>query len=103
MRVRSLQLHPSRCNAYLPASPWDECATSKLEEKGDRAPCSYALVDGSGCLLKRTLIQPPREAADVNGADCRTIIQWGYIQDIAPIMENQMDKKIESEMEAGGI
>ncbi|CAE7161202.1 Atp13a1, partial [Symbiodinium pilosum] len=39
-----------------------EClAIGRTHEKGDRAPCSYALVDGSGCLLKRTLIQPPRE------------------------------------------
>lgn len=39
-----------------------EClAIGRTHEKSDRAPCSYAVVDGFGKLLKRTLIRPPRE------------------------------------------
>lgn len=39
-----------------------ECvAVGKSHEKSDRMPCSYALVDGKGDCVKRTLIQPSRE------------------------------------------
>ncbi|CAK9100331.1 unnamed protein product [Durusdinium trenchii] len=38
-----------------------ECvAVGKTHEKSDRMPCSYALVDGHGRVVKRTLIQPSK-------------------------------------------
>ena len=34
-----------------------------------------------------------------------TIVYWGYgsLEEYPPIMENQMEKKMENEMETGGI